>query len=173
MSNRFHVHPHQKANNSVIAAELEQEARTMMTNIRTGAVAGVAGGIPFGMMMTAMGSMKMVAGMVGSESTVLGWLVHLMISLGLGVGFGLFRGLIGIGGNRALVLGGLGYGVFWWFLGPLTLMPLMMGMPLGWNGSAMSAMLPSLFGHMIFGGVMGYTYLRLTSSRARLSLVGS
>ncbi len=145
----------------------------MIKNLRTGALAGIAGGIPFGVMMSAMGSMKMIAGMVGSESMILGWLVHLMISAGIGAGFGLFQRLLGLDESRALALGGFGYGTFWWFLGPLTLMPMMMNMPLGWNGPAMSAMLPSLLGHMVFGIVMGLAYSRLTSSPARLSLISS
>jgi hypothetical protein len=72
MSNRFPARPHPRTINSMTAAETGQEAKEMtMMNLRSGALAGVAGGIPFGMMMTAMGSMKMIAGMVGSESTAL------------------------------------------------------------------------------------------------------
>jgi hypothetical protein len=39
-------------------------------------------------------------------------------------------------------------------------MPLFMGMGFGvnWTGSAVAAAMPSLVGHLIFGGVLGATY---------------
>jgi len=51
----------------------------------------------------------------------------------------------------------------WWVLGPLTLMPLFMGMGLGvnWNLVAATKMLPSLMGHLIFGGILGIVYVWL------------
>ncbi len=51
-------------------------------------------------------------------------------------------------------------GLVWWFLGPLTLMPLFMGMGLGvnWNGGAMVQAAPSLLGHLVFGATLGCTY---------------
>ena len=57
---------------------------------------------------------------------------------------------------------GLLSGVVWWLLGPLTLMPLSMGMGLGvnWNLTAATNMLPSLMGHAIFGLVLGLVYSR-------------
>ncbi len=58
---------------------------------------------------------------------------------------------------------GLLYGGAWWFLGPLTLMPLIMGMGLGvnWNASAAAQMLPSLVGHLVYGAILGVSYLWL------------
>lgn len=46
------------------------------------------------------------------------------------------------------------------FVGPLTLMPLFMGMGVGaaWNLSAVTQAMPSLIGHLIFGGILGWTY---------------
>jgi hypothetical protein len=39
-------------------------------------------------------------------------------------------------------------------------MPLFMGMGLGvnWNATAAVAMLPSLVGHLIYGGILGFIY---------------
>ncbi len=39
-------------------------------------------------------------------------------------------------------------------------MPLLMGMGFGvnWNAAAATAMLPSLVGHLMFGGVLGLVY---------------
>ena len=57
-------------------------------------------------------------------------------------------------------VGRRGGGFAWWILGPLTLMPFFMGMGLGvnWNVTAMSAAMPSLVGHLIFGAILGVTY---------------
>ena len=39
-------------------------------------------------------------------------------------------------------------------------MPLFLGMGFGvnWNATAAAAMLPSLVGHLIYGGILGVTY---------------
>ena len=61
---------------------------------------------------------------------------------------------------------GLAFGATWWVLGPLTLMPLFMGMGLGvnWNFQAATQMLPSLVGHLVFGALLGWVYSRLQGS---------
>ena len=132
-------------------------------NIRNGIIGGLVGGLAFGMMMAMMGMLPMIGGMIGRPTALGGWLVHLMISAGIGASFGLLfhRAVRGYaGGLRA----GLAYGAVWWLLGPLTLMPWMMGMGFGtdWNLTAAGHMLPSLMGHMIFGVLLGLTYARLS-----------
>jgi len=73
------------------------------------------------------------------------------------------------------ILWGLVYGFIWWFLGPLTLMSLMMGAGLQWTASAVEQTIQSLIWHLVFGGVLGVSYeaLRRASlaspSRARMS----
>ena len=71
--------------------------------------------------------------------------------LSLGVGFGLVavRGLDTWATGIAL---GLGYGVVWWVLGALLIMPAQLGMPvLGLSTMAWQ----SLAGHLVFGAVLG------------------
>ena len=77
----------------------------------------------------------------------------------IGVGFALVLGRL-VGGIGSGLTTGLAYGATWWVLGPLTLMPLFMGMGMGvnWNGAAAVAMLPSLAGHLMFGAILGGTY---------------
>ncbi len=81
----------------------------------------------------------------------------------IGVGFAIVLGRF-VSGISSGVGVGLAYGGAWWILGPLTLMPLLMGMGFGvnWNAAAAAAMLPSLVGHLMYGGVLGlvYTWLR-------------
>ena len=128
-------------------------------NIKLGAYGGLAGGVVFGAMMGMMGMLPMIGKMVGHPSAVTGFLAHLVISALIGASFVvLFHDFIrGASGGLGY---GLVYGGAWWFLGPLTLMPLMMGMGLGvnWNAAAASQMLPSLVGHLIYGAILGLSY---------------
>ncbi len=137
-------------------------------NIKLGAYGGLAGGVVFGAMMAMMGMLPMIGKMVGHPSAVTGFLAHLVISALIGASFVvIFHGFIhGASGGLGY---GLVYGGAWWFLGPLTLMPLMMGMGLGvnWNAAAASQMLPSLVGHLIYGAILGLSYALLQSRTTR------
>ena len=128
-------------------------------NILHGVTSGLAGGVVFGAMMGAMGMLPMIGKMVGYPTAVAGLLVHLINSAIIGAGFAVVfgRSVSGIGGG---VSQGLVYGGFWWFLGPLTLMPLFMGMGLGvnWNAAAAVTMLPSLMGHLVYGAILGASF---------------
>ncbi len=129
--------------------------------IKHGVVGGLAGGVVFGAMMAMMGMLPMIGKMVGQPNAVVGFLVHMVISAGIGGSFGVLAGPL-VSGRLTGVVSGAVYGMIWWFLGPLTLMPLMMGMGLGvnWNLGAAEAMLPSLMGHVIFGLVLGFVFSR-------------
>jgi len=133
-----------------------------LSNLKLGAVSGLAGGIVFGMLMGMMGMLPMIGMMVGSSSAAGGFLVHIGISVVIGAGFGV---LLGATAHRpkAALAAGMAYGFAWWLLGPLTLMPLFMGMGLGvsWSAQAMVGAMPSLMGHLLFGAVVGFTYNRL------------
>ena len=123
---------------------------TMMARLIRGVVGGLAGGLVFGAMMQMMGAIPMIAMLVGSESTAVGWLVHLGISAALGFGFGL------VVGNRLtsllVTVGlGVGYGVVWWVLGALIAMPVALGMP-PFTLDTMAWL--SLMGHMTYGAVL-------------------
>ncbi len=143
-------------------------------SIRHGVVGGLAGGVVFGAMMGMTGMLPMIGKMVGSPTAAAGFAVHLMISAVIGVGFAasLGRGVCGTGSGLRR---GLLYGGGWWILGPLTLMPLMMGMHLGsnWNAGAAVRMMPSLMGHLIYGALLGLTYARLGSNGANCTVEAS
>ena len=131
--------------------------------LKYGIYGGLAGGVVFGFMMGLMGMLPMIGQMVGSPSSVVrfrsphGQQRHHRGRLCRGVG-GLVAGMgSGVGY-------GLGYGVIWWLLGPLTLMPLFMGMgfAVNWNLEAATNMMPSLAGHLVYGAILGWTYACLT-----------
>ena len=137
-----------------------------LKSIRHGAYAGLAGGVVFGAMMGMMGMLPMIGQMVGSPTTAAGFLIHLIISAFIGGSFSLlFHSLVK--GTTTGLAYGAAYGAAWWLLGPLTLMPLMMGMGLGvnWNASAAAQMFPSLLGHLIYGLILGFTFAWLARRR--------
>ena len=130
--------------------------------LKLGAYGGVAGGLIFGAMMGMMGMLPMIGSMVGQPTAAAGFVVHMVNSVIIGAGFAVVLGRF-VSGTPGGVGLGLAYGGVWWILGPLTLMPLFMGMGFGvnWNAAAAVAMLPSLVGHLMFGGVLGLVYARL------------
>ncbi|CAN5292063.1 hypothetical protein BH23GEM2_BH23GEM2_15990 [soil metagenome] len=157
----------------------------MRDRILAGAVAGIAGGILFGIMMQMMSAptpdggtmpmMAMVAMVVGSESIAVGWAYHLFNSIVIG---GLFGALIG---DRAAATGpalgyGAAWGVLWWVLGALILMPVFLGMP-PFAALRMPPMRPvalgSLVGHLVFGLITGFTYARLRQRGREPALRGA
>jgi len=124
---------------------------TFTQRLTAGGAGGLAGGLVFGVMMQVMGMMGMIAGLVGSTSVAVGWVVHLAISALFGAAFTvLLAGLLRSPG-MALLLGAV-YGVVLWVIGPLLLMPAFMGMPvLVVDQTAVM----SLIGHVIFGVILG------------------
>ncbi len=144
----------------------------MVQKIIFGAIAGLAGGLVFGFMMGMMGMLPMVGMMAGSSSAAVGFLVHMGISTVIGASFGVLLGATAHRMKPALGAG-MAYGFAWWLLGPLTLMPLFMGMGLGanWSTGAMAQAMPSLMGHVLFGAVVGFAYNRLLlGSRRHLAI---
>ncbi len=127
--------------------------------LKWGVYGGLAGGVVFGTIMGVTGMLPMIGKMVGQPSAGGGAVVHLANSAIIGAGFAVVLGRLvrGVGSGLAA---GLLYGGIWWFLGPLTLMPLFMGMGLGvnWTAAAATAMLPSLGGHLIYGSILGVAY---------------
>ena len=122
-----------------------------------GAIGGRVGGVLFGAMMGGMGMLPMVAMLVGSENAGVGFVAHMVISGVIGAGFGL------VFGTRALdfqsgALWGAVYGIVWWVLGPLLIMPTMMGMGSQFGMALSMPMLMSLVGHLIYGVVTGLAY---------------
>src|SRR5829696_1790202 len=80
-----------------------------------------------------------------------------------GVIGGIVGGLVFGAFSRGYVQGavlGLLYGAIWWVLGPLILMPLLVGMGGPQFGMALSPpMLMSLVGHLVYGLLTGVVYV--------------
>ena len=122
-----------------------------------GAVAGLVGGAVFGVIMGIMGMLPMIAGLIGSNSAVAGFMVHMVISAIIGAGFGLIFGARVVDLQSGALWGAI-YGAVWWILGPLLIMPVMMGMGPQFGMALTMPMIMSLMGHLIFGVVTGLAY---------------
>jgi hypothetical protein len=158
----------------------------MQSRVVAGIVAGLVAGLPFGILMQMMNAptpdggqvpmMMMVAMVVRSESLLIGWLYHLFNSAVIGGLFGLLLGPAADGGTSQGVTLGAGWGVVWWVLGALLLMPLFLEMP-AFAALRMPPMRPvalgSLVGHLIYGLILGLAYNRLRQSRAVGSMGGA
>jgi uncharacterized membrane protein YagU involved in acid resistance len=118
--------------------------------VAAGAPAGVVGGLGFGAAMAQLGVLPTVASLVGLGSPRAGFAVHLAISAVVGAGFGLMVRRQRCGPGEVLFLGAA-YGVLWWCIGPLTLLPLALGQGLAWDLAAAQRAFPSLIGHLVFG----------------------
>jgi uncharacterized membrane protein YagU involved in acid resistance len=127
-----------------------------------GAVGGLAGGVVFGMLMAMMGTLTTIAGMVGSSSQVVGFGIHLMISVGYGLVFGLLAARW-LGSWRRGLPAAVGYAVVLWVIGPLVMMPVMLGgrvLDLG------SAAWLSLMGHVVYALVLVAVAIPIARRRA-------
>jgi hypothetical protein len=122
-----------------------------------GGLAGVVGGLAFGKWMARTGFFPLIAGLVGSESAAVGMTLHFAFAVTIGMSLGVLfqRDLRGFGSGMSW---GLGYGIFWWFLGPLTVMPLWLGRPVDWSWQRGAELFGSLVGHIVYGLLAGTIY---------------
>jgi predicted lipid-binding transport protein (Tim44 family) len=139
---------------TMATASTTPTAVALPTRLVAGIVGGLAGGVMFGILMQMMGMIPMVAMLVGSKAVAVGWLVHLAISAFIGATYALLFARWATGLVPAALIG-MGYGVVWWVLGALLVMPAKLGMPtFMFNTTAWQ----SLMGHLIYGLVLGLVY---------------
>ena len=145
--------------------------------VLAGVLAGLAGGVAFGLMMQFMTApapddgqvpmMQMVANVVRSDNLAVGWVYHLFNSAVLGAIFGLLA-RNRLSSYAIAVGGGAIYGLVWWVLGALILMPVFLGMA-PFAPLTMVPMVPvalgSLVGHLIYGVILGTGYLAILATR--------
>ncbi|WP_367127974.1 hypothetical protein [Saccharothrix sp. HUAS TT1] len=135
------------------------------SHIRNGVLAGLAGGVVFGLLMAGMGTLPMVGMLIGVENAFVGFLVHMVISAIAGVVFAVLTRKIG-GQVPPVYAASMLYGVVLWVLGALVIMPLWLSVTADPMMSDMvfvvgGAQWVSLFGHVFFGMTVGATLLTL------------
>ncbi|MGH9249408.1 MAG: hypothetical protein ACRD0W_07835 [Acidimicrobiales bacterium] len=139
--------------------------RAVVVNVAAGASAGLVAGIPLGIIMQATDIMPMVGDLISDPSNGLGWLVHLFNSALFGAIFALLFSRWISKPYRAIGLGLL-YGIAWWVVGALWIMPAWLGMSemifeVGTNQWW------SLLGHVLYGLLLGTLYALIRPLLAR------
>jgi hypothetical protein len=125
--------------------------------LTSGALAGLLGGWAFSKWMEQVNFFPLIAGIVNSHSSMVGIALHYAIAVTIGVSFGLLfqREIRGLGSSLGW---GAAYGTLWWFIGPLTLLPLLTHAPLDWSYDKGASIFGSLVGHIIYGLILGTFY---------------
>ena len=137
-----------------------------------GTAGGVVGGLLFTVIMAGVGALPAVAQLIGAQAAWIGFLVHLVISVVIGIGYGLLlqRQVDGYGIGLAW---GMLYGVFWWVLGALTLFPLLLRQPVAWSPAIIAGAYPSLIGHLLYGAGLGLFFHYLAQREGLVPADGS
>jgi hypothetical protein len=140
--------------------EVEGPGALLLASLGRGAAASLVGGLLFSGVMLATGALSRVAQLVGGTSILLGFAVHLAIAALIGATYGLFFHYEALD-EAATVAWGTLYGLTWWFLGPLTLFPILLGHTFTWTLAAANAEIPSLIGHLLYGIGLAVTFRAL------------
>jgi hypothetical protein len=135
-----------------------------------GGFAGLLGGVLAAPILVATGVLSRIAGVEGGLSLSRGLLLHLFASAFLGMLWGFLFRREGLGLGRGLSWG-LVFGVVWWYVGPLTLLPLLRTGEIDWRPAAAAALLPSLVGHLVFGAVTAVAFAALQARQSRWLLL--
>ncbi len=122
-------------------------------NIIRGLLTGLAGGLVSGAILQEQGILTPLPLMLGKSPGITGgWLIHLFLSTIFGILFGIVADRLDLG-RTGLALAGLITGAVAWAVGPLLLVPVLIGLPpqFGLAGRWSSVGLS----YLIFGLVMG------------------
>jgi len=122
-----------------------------------GSLAGIVGGWVFGKWMERAHFFPLIAGIVNSTSPAVGVALHFLIAVTIGATFGVLfqRQIRGFGSSLGW---GAAYGLLWWFIGPLTLLPLLTRKPIDWSSQHAGDLFGSLVGHVVYGLIVGLIY---------------
>ena len=140
----------------VVASDEEGIGTQGLRIVGRSAMAGIVGGLLFSIVMLQTDFFPRVAELIGSTSSLAGFIVHLGIAVLIGTSYGLLFSRQSYDVGSALGWG-VSYGFFWSILGPLTLMPMLLGTTPQWTVEAVVAAFPNLIGHLAYGAGLGVT----------------
>lgn len=140
-----------------LRADTPQAVFSFPRALACGGFAGIIGGWAFSKWMAQVNFFPLIAGLVNSSSIMVGITLHFTFAVIIGATFGLLfqRDVRGYGSSMGW---GAAYGLFWWFLGPLTILPKWQGHSLNWTYERGGALFGSLVGHIIYGLIVGVIY---------------
>jgi len=134
---------------------------SLRRDVTAGGIAGLIGGLVFTWAMQAQGLRAAVAGLLGLTTTASAAL-DLVVSVVIGATFGAIFRYQPLG-YAPMLSSGVLYGLLWWILGPLTLVPALAGRGPTWTIQEANALLPSLVGHVLYGALTGLSYYALVT----------
>lgn len=140
--------------------ETEGPGLHVLRSLGWGAFAGLVGGVVVSPILLVTEALPKVAGLGPSLLGMKGLLIHLVVSTVIGMTYGVLFRNEGSSFSVGVPWGWL-FGLIWWYLGPMTLLPLALTGVCDWRSSAASALLPSLMGHLIYGAVTATVFLLL------------
>jgi hypothetical protein len=153
------------ANSDPINREPEGPGSFVLHSVGYGVAAGALGGSLCSVILLLTGSLQEMGTVFGGSSLVFGVVIIMSVSIFSGMGYGLlFRHEAPDAASA--VAWGLIYGLLWWFIGPMTLLPILLGGSLSWTTGTAASLLPSLIGHLIYGAGTALTFLALERRRA-------
>jgi len=135
--------------------------------IVAGGLAGTISGLAFSGWEYAGGYLPLLQGLPDFQSQARAVILHFLVALLIGSIFGILfqRDVRGYGSSMGW---GLGFGIFLWFFGPLTLFPIVGRQPLDWSAEQGTALFGSLVGYIIYGFMLGTVYAFLDRIWVRL-----
>ncbi|MGQ0550067.1 MAG: NAD(P)/FAD-dependent oxidoreductase [Armatimonadota bacterium] len=135
---------------------------SLRRDVVAGAAAGFIGGLVFSWAQQAQGLRAATSGLVGVTSLGAGVALDLVISIFIGATFGAIFRYQSLG-YAPTISSGVLYGLLWWMIGPLTLVPALTGNGPTWSLQEANAALPSLVGHVLYGALTGLSYYMLVT----------
>ncbi len=131
-----------------------EHAHYVLRAVTVGGLAGLVGGWAFSYWFAQNNAFVLIAGIVALTPQLLGCCCIILSREALVPARLVFRRDVRSAGSS--ICWGLAYGLFWWFLGPLTLLPLLLHQPIDWSYLHAGAFFCSLIGHAVYGMLLGW-----------------
>ena len=128
-----------------------------LRGILMGQAGGIIGGLLFTIVMVGVGALPAVASLIGAQSIIAGFFVHLIIAIIIGTTYGLLFQREGYSYGTGMAWGLL-YGMLWWLIGTNTLFNVLLRLPVDWSQAALASRYPALVGHLLYGAGLGLFY---------------
>ena len=135
-------------------------SEVLRNGVFPGVLAGLTGGLVLAAAMLELGRLEIFGELTGDLSQLAGFILVLALAAVLGAGFGVLVWYQRPSAGETLIWG-LVYGVSWWYLGRLTVLPLMQGKGLTWDVGSARAAFPDLLGLVLLGATMGLAHVSL------------
>jgi MFS family permease len=135
--------------------------------IVAGGLAGTISGLAFSGWEYAGGYLPLLQGLPEFQSQTTAVTLHFVLALLIGAIFGILfqRDVRGYGSSMGW---GLGFGIFLWFFGPLTLFPVFSRLLPDWSADQGAELFGALIGYIIYGFILGTVYAFLDQIWVRL-----